>query len=257
MNNQKKSPLKHRPLRYSGQSLDEELDKLINDRATNYAVLLTLTICFTFFEWFRYYHNTPPAPKTLTGFALIISAVCIYKLWEAKRQARFIRQGRDGERIVAEYLDDLREEGCRIFHDVIGDNFNLDHVIVSEKGIYVIETKTYSKPVKGNSKILYNGETIVVNGIATKEPIIQVTAAARWLREILKQSTGKSYAVKPVVVFPEWYVEQSQPPKKSEVWVLNPKALKSFISNENDKIKHEDMMLATFHITQYVRSKVA
>ena len=54
---------------------------------------------------------------------------------------------------------------------------------------------------------------------------------------------------------PEWYVELSESPKKSDVWVLNPKALRTFIDNENHKVTREDMMLATFHIAQYIRSK--
>jgi hypothetical protein len=256
MTNQKKSPIIVKPLRYPGQSLDEELDKLINDRAMFYGFASAITITLAALEWLRYYHNTPPTPKLLTFFAFVVTAVSVYKIRKILKQTKLIRQGRDGEKIVAEYLDSLREDGHRIFHDLVGHDFNLDHVIVSEKGIYVIETKTYSKPAKGISKIIFDGENIFVDGFATKEPLIQVTAAARWLREILKQSTGKSYQVKPVVVFPERYVESSASPKKSDVWVMNPKALKAFISHENNKITHEDMMLATFHLSQYIRSKV-
>ncbi len=172
------------------------------------------------------------------------------------KQAKLIRQGRDGEKIVAESLDGLREDGHRVFHDLLGDNFNLDHVIVSTKGIFVVETKTYSKPVKGDAKIQYDGENIIIAGrTATKAPITQVTAASKWLKDILQESTGKVYMIKPIVVFPGWFVETKESGRKSDVWVLNPKALHSFINNESDKITREDMMLATFHLSRYIRSK--
>lgn len=35
--------------------------------------------------------------------------------------------------------------GVRFFHDVPADGFNLDHVVISPRWIYVIETKTISK----------------------------------------------------------------------------------------------------------------
>ena len=194
----------------------------------------------------------------MTFLAVIVVIIAIIEIRKIRRQVKTIRQGRDGERIVAEYLDNLREDGCRIFHDLLGDNFNLDHVIVSTKGIFVIETKTYSKPVKGDAKIQYDGEKIIIAGRKTiGDPITQVTAASKWLKNILKESTGKEYMIKPVIVFPGWFVETKDHGLKSNVWVLNPKALQSFINNESDKITREDMMLATFHLSRYIRSKVA
>ena len=39
--------------------------------------------------------------------------------------------------------------------------------------------------------------------------------------------------------------------------VINPKALPRFIENEPDIISREDMMLASFHISLYIRTKEA
>jgi len=258
MADQRKSPIKEKPLRYSGQSLDEALDKLINEKAMFYVLASCLTLTLAMIEWLKYYNNYPPSPKTMTAIALLFTGVSFYKIRKMVKQSKLIRQGRDGEKIVGEYLDSLREDGHRVFHDVLGDNFNLDHVIVSTKGIFVIETKTYSKPVKGDAKIEYNGDQIIIAGSkTTSDPITQVTAASKWLKNILKESTGKEYLIKPVVVFPGWFVETQEPGLKSDVWVLNPKALQSFINNEKDKITREDMMLATFHLSRYIRSKAS
>jgi hypothetical protein len=50
------------------------------------------------------------------------------------------------------------------YHDIVGDSFNVDHVVISAKGIYVIETKTYSKPASGAANITYDGQQLLVNG---------------------------------------------------------------------------------------------
>ncbi|MGD1866748.1 MAG: nuclease-related domain-containing protein [Phormidesmis sp.] len=35
-----------------------------------------------------------------------------------------------------------------MFHDVVGKNFNIDHVVIGDTGIFTIETKTYRKPMR-------------------------------------------------------------------------------------------------------------
>jgi hypothetical protein len=40
-----------------------------------------------------------------------------------------------------------------------------------------------------------------------REPIRQATAQASWLKRLLFESTGKTFSVTPVVVFPGWFVE--------------------------------------------------
>ncbi len=259
-NNQEttKSPIKDKPLRYAGQSLDRYIDELINEEGAAYLAVAICFIALAAYEWLRSYTNIPPMPKLMTFIAAVVMLFVMVKIRKIIKQVKKIKQGRDGERIVGEYLDILREDGCRIFHDLLGDSFNLDHVIGSTKGIFVIETKTYSKPAKGIANIKYEGEQICIPGRkATREPIIQVKAASQWLKNILKESTGKEYIVKSVVVFPGWFVEPNKLAGKADVWVLNPTFLQGYINNESDKITREDMMLATFHLSRYIRSKAA
>ena len=85
-------------------------------------------------------------------------------------------------------------------------------------------------------------------------PIDQAKASAQWIHRLLKQSTGKSYPVKPCVVFPGWFVEPMSKDLPRDVWVLNPKGLVSFIQNEAVHMKDEDLRLAAFHLSMYIRS---
>jgi len=52
-----------------------------------------------------------------------------------------LRAGFDAALAVGQELDRLMREGAWVYHDVLGDNFNIDHVVVSPRGIFAIETK--------------------------------------------------------------------------------------------------------------------
>jgi hypothetical protein len=256
INSKKRSPLKDKPLRYAGKSIDEQIDKLIDDNAMPYVVVSGLFIMIAVQEWLRYYLNSPPSPKTITFLAVLVGLFSYYKIRKIKGEVKQLKQGRDGERIVAEHLDELREKGYKIFHDIVGENFNIDHIIISIKGIFLIETKTYSKPNDMDGKIHFDGNEITVDGLKpTNNPIVQSTASANWLRNLLKESTGKEFLVKPVIVFPGWYVKNTEESKKSNCWVLNPKALPKFIENEKTSITEEDVSLVSYHLSRYVRIK--
>lgn len=41
------------------------------------------------------------------------------------------------------------------------------------------------------------------------------------------------------------------------IWVLNPKAFPKFIENQLDVVSQEDMMLAAFHVSRYIRTREA
>jgi len=158
---------------------------------------------------------------------------------------------------VGQFLEKLREKGSQVFHDIPSKGFNLDHVVIHESGIYVIETKTYSKPQRGESKVIFNGESVSFNGHKeNKKPIIQVNAAANWLAEMLLESTGRQFKIKPVVVFPGWYIEATSEAKFTNAWVLNPKALPTFIGNSKKQLKLEEVKMASYHLSRYIRSYV-
>jgi hypothetical protein len=215
-----------------------------------------IVIMLACLDWWRFYQNTPPAPKTMTLLAVIVVLFCGYRVYRIIKEAKQINLGREGERAVGQFLESLRSAGCVVFHDIIADNFNLDHVIVSKKGIYAVETKTYSKPEKGEAKVIFDGEKLAIDGRGKYDkPIIQVNASSAWLKNTLLATTGKMFSIKSVILFPGWYVESTEQGKKSNTWVLNPKALPSFIANQPEVISQEDTQLAVYHLCRYIRVK--
>lgn len=74
------------------------------------------------------------------------------------------------------------------------------------------------------------------------------------MKQLLCDSTGKSFAVRPVVVSPGWCVD-AVPGSRREIWVLEPKALPSFLENAPNVLSPEDVSLATFHLSRYIREQ--
>lgn len=249
------SPLKDKPLRNPGQSLDEELQRLLNEDINEWIILFLMPFIFTGYEWWRAVSNTPPQPLGALIAAIPISGYAVYRLYRLRSQLKRLRMARDGEKAVGQYLSDLRENGYRVFHDIVGKGFNVDHVVICDRGIFTIETKTYSKSSSGKSTIHFDGETIKVNGqLMERNAVEQAKAQAYWVREVLKESTGRSFAVKPVVVFPGWFVESTKTKGSADLWVLNPKALPTFIDNEPQRVTPEDVKLAAYHLSRYIRT---
>lgn len=201
--------------------------------------------------------RTPPLTLVLVAAMFFVGALISSgpKLFKARKKLWRLKQAVAGERAVAEYLDLLREDGTRVLHDLVGDSFNLDHVVVSERGIYTIETKTISKPVSGNARILFDGERILIGKYEpSRNPVTQAKAQASWLRNLLKNAMGRDYSIRPVVVFPGWFVERIHKGHTSPVWVLEPKALQAFIQQEPRQLNATEVAEVTYFLKRYIRA---
>jgi hypothetical protein len=248
-----RSPLKEPLLRLPGQSIDEQMDRLFQGKVLNYALFALCFFLLAMFAWIQAFSKSRINPWLISIVAGPVIAYCAVRFWQSAKEMKRLRLGRDGERAVAEQLDIVKRQGAIVFHDLLADGFNLDHVILSTRGAFVVETKTHSKPIKGSPSVTFDGKTILVNGFKPKrDPVAQVQGNARWLAEMLRASTGKEFPVRPVVLFPGWFVES--PSRGCSVWVLNPKALPSFIQHEPVQIKESDLHLATFHLARYIRA---
>ncbi|MCU0588842.1 MAG: NERD domain-containing protein [Syntrophobacteraceae bacterium] len=248
----KKSPLKARPLRNAGQSLDEKIHTIISEEVGSYAAAFAIASFAILYEWMRWYSKFPPHPVVITLAMGPIALYALARILLYRRRLKILRQARDGEKAVGQYLETLREKGYRVFHDVIGNGFNIDHVIIGAAGVFTIETKTISKPERGSCEIVYDGEKVAVNGFTPdRDPIVQAKAEAGWLREFIQDSAGRAVKVRPVVLYPGWYI--SRQPKGAEVWVLNPRNLPAFLDHERTVLASEDVKLLAFHLSRYVR----
>ena len=216
-----RSPLKVPPLRNPGQSLDEELQRLFVDSFLPYFLVPSVLVAYALIEWMRYYRPHSPSPWFATVVAFVAVLYSAYKVHKMRPKIHALKLGRDGEKVVGQSLEELRTGGAIVLHDITSNGFNVDHVVISFKGIFVIETKTRSKPKGRDAKIVYDGEKILIDGwTLTPDPLKQVQANTAWIRDLLMESTGKSFPVKPVLLFPGWYVDPVGAHAHDRVWVL-------------------------------------
>ncbi|MFC0445512.1 nuclease-related domain-containing protein [Pseudidiomarina halophila] len=250
----KKSPLKAKPLRNPGESLEKQLMNIVLDDILFYLLIAMVALALAVTEWSRWYFDSPPNPILVSLLAGVVILVAAWKMVRGVRKTKPIKLGIEGEKAVGQFLERLRVQGAQVFHDIEGENFNLDHVVIHRSGIYVIETKTMSKPDKGKAELEFDGVQIKHRGKPIKgDPVTQVNAASYWLGELLSESTGRKLPVRGVVVYPGWYIH-SPDTRRTKVWVLNPKALPTFIENQPKQIEPEDVHLFAYHLSRFIRT---
>jgi len=245
------------PVRLPGQSVSEEIDRLRDVAVNDNIALVVITGVMTMALGLQWWLGTPPKVLFFVSLAYFVGSL-VYVIPRVKRtreQVRRLRQGQAGERAVAEYLDTLRDPGVRALHDLVGDNFNVDHVVVAPQGVFVLETKTISKPVSRDVRVVFNGELVTLDGyVPPRNPVVQVKAAATWVRRLLKEALDRDYAVRPVLLFPGWFVERTEAGKRSPVWVLEPKAFGPFLRKEPVVLSESEVAQVVYFLKRYSRA---
>ena len=253
----KRSPLKEPPLRLPGQSADEAIHTIYYEELMPAVTVVLAVALMAFYEWLAWAFDIQRHPWLLTLAVVIVFGMSYRKMGRAVRGARQMRLGREGEKAVGQALEGLREKGYRVLHDiVIPGKFNIDHMLIGPGGIFVIETKTRSKPLKGDARVDYDGKRVTVNGwVPDRNPVEQVQACRDWVRDQLKSEATRDFPLRGVVLFPGWFVNDQ--PKGCEVWVMNEKSLAKFLEHEREKMTADDIQCATAILTRYVRATKA
>lgn len=197
-----RSPIKAPPLRFPGQSVQAEIETLLLEGVMPYFLGAVLALFVAALEWIAALNHTPRRPWFFTLAAALLWAAFAWRFLRVRTRVQQLRLGRDGERVVGQFLEGLRVSGARVFHDVPGEGFNLDHVVLSTHGCYVVETKTRRKPVKGEARVTLRDDRLFVSGRPPdRNPLVQACAGAEWLSKLLEESTSKRFVVRGVVVF--------------------------------------------------------
>ncbi len=250
----KKSPLKDNPLRLPGQSIQEQMSDFVLDHILVPYLIAAGLVVWAGYEWAIELGFTRRVPPLIISILAAIGvSFFVWKLVRGHKKLKALKQGRDGERAVGQFLEDLRGKGNFVFHDVVGEGFNLDHVVIGPKGIFTIETKTISKPSKGEAKVKYDGNMVTILGFnPERNPITQAKAQAHWLKDLFLEETGKKVHIKPIIVYPGWYVEGPLG-YKPEVEILNPRLLPAFIEKYSNTLHDTDIHLFKSTLSRRIR----
>lgn len=120
-------------------------------------------------------------------FALvIIIAVCLFLVIRPRKSKGWI-----GERHVAHILARLPKEKYRVINDLLlrtssGGTTQIDHVVISEYGIFVIETKFYDGRIYGGENSDLWTQNIYGNIYQFRNPILQNAGHIKALRHLLE-----------------------------------------------------------------------
>ena len=119
-------------------------------------------------------------------FTLAIIAIFIFLGFWLRRS-----KGKVGESRVAHILARLPKEEYRVINNILlrtpsGGTTQIDHLVISQYGIFVIKTKFYKGWIYGGENSEYWTQNIYGNKYSLRNPILQNAGHVRVLRQLLK-----------------------------------------------------------------------
>jgi Nuclease-related domain len=248
-----RSPFPEPSLPQPGESLQQTALNLFEDKVLFYVLYASTLFGVTIIEWCQWWLGKRISPWFWTALTVIFALFALYRWFKFKPRMLELKLGVRGEREIGRMLEHLRVLGYVPFHDIPCKGFNIDHALIGPGGIFAIETKTRSKH-RGSSEVEYDGKRVLVDGIAPdRDPVAQVEGNANHLQQLMKDMTGRDIDVRPVVLFPGWYVTRQ--PRGCRTWVLNFSAFTKFVENESVHLSPEDIALYTDRLTRHLRSE--
>jgi hypothetical protein len=151
---EKRDPVEADPRHAPGQSLAQQLDKLFDERVLGWLLAAIMSVLLALWEWATWFFGLPPQPLFFSFLAMATVTVAVYRLWMVAGDGRELQLGVQGEKAVGLFLqDELLPKGYHVFHDIVDDRGNIDHAVIGPAGVFAVETKTISKPLRGDVRV--------------------------------------------------------------------------------------------------------
>lgn len=133
---------------------------------------------------------------------VIIIIVIVIALLFSRSDAS-TKKGNKGEADIAWRLSSIHSAEFRVFNDILlgtaKGSSQIDHVVISKYGVFVIETKNYSGWIHGHEYSEYWTQSIYDKKTKFRNPIKQNWAHIYALKEVLSEFRQVSYL--PIIVF--------------------------------------------------------
>jgi len=237
--------------RRAGESLRRKRETLVDEN-------LPPIVFLPFLFWFIYViqqiqevTHAGPAPRLWLCVAIVVTGGAAISFLRLIPVARRLNRGERGEQHVADTLEELRTDGYKPVHDIIGKNFNVDHVLVGPGGVFAIETKFRS----GKGEITFqNGEGLFVGGFPEERDCIkQARANAAAVSRLIEENCGGREWVTPLVVFVgEWRIKDDW--RDTDTRVFTPHRLARYIRNQQPILKRGEIDLIASHLERSART---
>lgn len=249
--------------RPAGESLRLQIGELNIDAMSHFILLWLIALLGIFILFQKPAEKVDPVEtwKIYASLGVLIGS-SISELLTARKlrvllvKLRSYNLGYDGERHVGQALNRLMLRGYTVYHDLVfekaGQKFNIDHVVIGEKGIFAIETKTRRKPIgEGNKKLFkvsYDGKSLGFPNGNTEEPIRQILASRNFLSEWLTGRIGKPVSVEPIIVIPGWWIDATT---QKPVVVMTDKAIDKFPFDSNRQLDTQTFNQVDFVLREH------
>jgi hypothetical protein len=222
--------LKRRPAGESNRLRIEELNEKIDPW-----LMTTVTVPIILALWLML--ERPNLPVVILFFvsSAVSCTIAYARLRPLIRTRACYQLGFQGERYVAEELNQLMADGFRVFHDVPFDGYNMDHILVGPTGVFVVETKTKMKPLLGGKKqyrVIFDGEKLQFPNGWDTDALDQIRRNQKTLSQWLSSATGDRVIAKGIVTIPGWWVERVA---QSNTHVVSPKEIRSLITTSSER----------------------
>ena len=252
------APFKELQRRPAGETIRLKLE-VLEEKLTEAILALMFfpaAIVFALFAAHPKDFVTPILFFVVSAGSSVFFGTRIYKL--ARSRANYWL-GYEGERFVGEELSQLIMLGFEIYHDVPFDGFNIDHVLVGPRGVFIVETKTRRKPVNEDGKkefrVQYDGKCLQGPWGADSYGIEQAKNNAKTLAIWLSEATGENVWAIPILTLPGWLVERKAP--ADELYVLNPKEIYQVCESRPEKLTAPQIRRICHQLDQKCRIAVS
>lgn len=180
------------------------------------------------------------------------------KLIRLMEECRNYQLGFNGERFVGEELSRLIALGYEIYHDVPFDGFNMDHVLVGKLGVFVVETKTRSKPVDESDEkkyeVKFDGKLLHWPWGRENQDIKQACNNASTLSKWLSSATGQSVDVSAILTFPGWWVDRAG--RCEGIYIVNPEEIIQVCDSKKVKFEEASIKRICHQLNQKCRIEI-
>lgn len=225
----RRSPIENRPIYGAGENLRRRVDAHADNIMANLAMLFFLGPYFLAY-WALQRVNWSVIQLGFGDWLLVAAFVlmagfAIGQIFSHGKQRRMANAGLQAELYTAQELNRLMAHGCTVLHDVPGEKFNIDHVVIGPRAVYAIETKSVRKPratdAKDHFKVVYDGRLLRFPDFTNTKKLHQTKRQAEWLSAYLRKTVGRSVPVIPALALPGWWIDSGQT-TTPEVRVFNP-----------------------------------
>lgn len=230
----KKNPINVFLLRAPGQSLMQKIDdSMFEIQTTLFSIPALILLVYNAYQISKKSNLILFCSLSISiGFLFYLYRKIIKLIDENEK----LKLGYEAELAIGQELNQLMRSGFYVFHDVNLKNtvseFNIDHIVVGSSGVFAVETKGRSKPIKSSGdhafKVSFDGQKLIFPEHEETAPVNQARRQAESLQKWLSKAIAEPIKVKAVIALPGWYVNTT---KKTDIALINGKNPDSFFNS--------------------------